>query len=268
VSSARLVVLCLTFAVAPTAFAQITAATISGTSKDQTGAALPGVDVVVKNPETGLARSALTDAGIGLYHDTDGPFNSAFLVATLSPPFAATATIINPTFPRPASLTADRPSAWTIDYNIKQPYGLTFNVSVQRQLAGSMTTTVGYAGSRSYNLVSTIQGNPFVPQIQADGTKFFPVRALRRNPAFGPIDYVTNGGHSEYNSLLLSVQKRFSRRHQFQVSYTFGKAVDHQQAQLVMDVNNSSCIRSIRTTAKATGRERTSSRKEASNQFC
>ena len=34
--------------------AQITSATISGTIKDETGGVLPGVDVVVKNVDTGL----------------------------------------------------------------------------------------------------------------------------------------------------------------------------------------------------------------------
>src|SRR3989441_5595610 len=58
--------------------------------------------------------------GAGIYHDTDGPFNSAFGIAAFSPPFAATATINNPTFPRPASLTAGAASARTVDYNIKQ----------------------------------------------------------------------------------------------------------------------------------------------------
>jgi len=49
---------------APTspAVAQITSATISGTVKDQTGGVLPGVDVVIKNVDTGLSRSAVTDA--------------------------------------------------------------------------------------------------------------------------------------------------------------------------------------------------------------
>ena len=187
----------------------------------------------------GDGRTAIR-GGAGLYHDTDGPFNSAFLIATFSPPFAATATINNPTFPRPASLTAGAASARTLDYNIKQPYGLTFNVTAQRELAGRLTATVSYAGSRAYNLISAIEANPFVPQIQADGTKFFPAGAPRRNPAFGPIDYRTNGGHSEYHALQLSAQKRFSRRYQLQVAYTLGKTMDNQQAQLVMDVNNSS----------------------------
>ncbi len=188
---------------------------------------------------TGDGRTAIR-GGVGIYHDTDGPFNSAIGQAAFSPPFAATATVINPTFPRPVSLTADAASARTLDYHIKQPYGLTFNVSAQRELAGHITATVGYAGSRAYNLISAIEGNPVVPQVLPDGTLFFPVAAPRRNPAFGQIDYRTNGGRSEYHALQLSAQKRFSGRYQLQAAYTLSRAMDNLQAQLVMDANNSS----------------------------
>src|SRR5205807_8361360 len=44
------------------AVAQITSATISGTVKDETGGVLPGVDVVIRNLDTGLSRSVATDA--------------------------------------------------------------------------------------------------------------------------------------------------------------------------------------------------------------
>src|SRR5262245_26126927 len=44
------------------AVAQITSATMSGTVKDQTGGVLPGVDMVIKNLDTGLTRSVVTDA--------------------------------------------------------------------------------------------------------------------------------------------------------------------------------------------------------------
>src|SRR4051794_24880134 len=37
--------------------AQITAAMLSGTAKDETGAVLPGVDVEIKNVNTGLSRA-------------------------------------------------------------------------------------------------------------------------------------------------------------------------------------------------------------------
>lgn len=187
----------------------------------------------------GDGRTAVR-GGAGMYHDTDGPFNSAFGIAAFSPPFAATATINTPAFPRPASLSAGAASARTIDYNIKQPHGLSYNVSVQRELPGQITATVGYAGSRAYDLMSAVEANPIVPQIRADGSKFFPAGAPRRNTAFGPIDYRTNGGHSAYNSLQLSAQKRFSQRYQLQAAYTLSKTMDNLQAQLNADVNNSS----------------------------
>src|SRR2546427_8366941 len=57
-----ILIVILIFASTVASFAQITSATISGTIKDQTGAVLPGVDVVVKNVDTGLTRSIVTDA--------------------------------------------------------------------------------------------------------------------------------------------------------------------------------------------------------------
>src|SRR2546426_10631888 len=47
---------------ASVAVAQITSATISGTIKDEPGGVLPGVDVVVRNLDTGLTRSVVTDS--------------------------------------------------------------------------------------------------------------------------------------------------------------------------------------------------------------
>src|SRR5262245_29755790 len=43
------------------AAAQITSATLSGTIKDETGGVLPGVDVVIRNVDTGLTRNSVTD---------------------------------------------------------------------------------------------------------------------------------------------------------------------------------------------------------------
>jgi hypothetical protein len=41
---------------------QVSTATISGTARDSSGAMLPGAEVVVRNVETGISRSAVTDA--------------------------------------------------------------------------------------------------------------------------------------------------------------------------------------------------------------
>src|SRR3989442_1846313 len=43
--------------------AQVTNGTISGVVQDSTGAVIPGVSVIVKNLDTGIARTATTDEG-------------------------------------------------------------------------------------------------------------------------------------------------------------------------------------------------------------
>ena len=83
----------------------------------------------------GDGRTALR-GGAGLYYDTDGPFNSALGQAASVPPFAVSATIANPAFPRPVSLTASAPSARPMDYNIKQPYGATLQREPPARAAG------------------------------------------------------------------------------------------------------------------------------------
>src|SRR5260221_9263866 len=60
-----LVILVIVFSSASTGFAQITAATMSGTIKDETGGVLPGADVVAKNLDTGLSRSTVSNADGG-----------------------------------------------------------------------------------------------------------------------------------------------------------------------------------------------------------
>src|SRR5262249_5099917 len=66
-------VVLILLATASGSFAQITAATVSGTIKDSTEGVLPGVDVVVKSLDTGVTRTTITDA------------NGAFTIPGLQP---------------------------------------------------------------------------------------------------------------------------------------------------------------------------------------
>src|SRR5258705_8449027 len=77
----------------------------------------------------------------------------------------------------------------TMDYHIKQPKGVTYNLNVQRELAAGWGMMVGYAGSRGYDLVSAIEGNPVVPVVRADGSLFFPAGASRHKTARGSNHY-------------------------------------------------------------------------------
>jgi hypothetical protein len=179
-------------------------------------------------------------AGAGLYYDTDGPFNTALNIASFSPPFAIPVNITNPAFPRPVFDCADARAGRGVDYHVRQPRLLSGNLNVQREVVQSLVLLVGYAASRGSHLVQAVEGNPVVPEILADGSKFFPSTAPRRNRAWDSIDFRTTGGRSWYNALQVSGTRRFSRGYGWQVSYTFGKAIDETQGQTASDAANSS----------------------------
>ncbi len=73
----------LLLAAATPSFAQGTTGAIEGKVQDEQGGALPGVAVSVKNPATGLARSAVSDAAGG-YRFTSLPVGSYEVKAELS----------------------------------------------------------------------------------------------------------------------------------------------------------------------------------------
>jgi len=54
----------------------------------------------------------------------------------------------------------------TVDYHLRQPHMLQYNLTVERQLPGDMVTTLAYGGSRGLNLfrvtIGTLNCNPLL----------------------------------------------------------------------------------------------------------
>ncbi|MFH1574205.1 MAG: hypothetical protein ABIG68_09495, partial [Acidobacteriota bacterium] len=113
-----------------------------------------------------------------------------------------------------------------IDWNLQQPRMVHYNVAVERELPFDMAVSVAYAGSRGYNLVTTTEGNPTIPQTLPDGRVYWTGAEERINPAWDTMELKIADGRSWYNSLQLKVNKRMSRGLQFQGSFTWAKTED------------------------------------------
>lgn len=145
------------------------------------------------------------------------------------------------------NILAPRPTDW----HMKQTRMLMYNLTVERQIPWNAAVTLGYAGSRGYNLPNTQEGNPVTPQgvpgpngtcvprlagqsvntssmIDGQATACWLQGNPRINSHFGSMDLFTDRANSWYNSLQFSVIKRLSQGFQLQSSYTYSKTIDEQ----------------------------------------
>jgi outer membrane receptor protein involved in Fe transport len=145
-------------------------------------------------------------------------------------------TASNPVYPIPdfshSSASTTISPGW--DYYIhKAPYLIQYNLNVQRQIFESTVLTVGYVGSHGVDLITQQEKNPPTPVFDANGVPHFAalvngriVGNPRLNPALGFLQMAVSGTTSRYNSIEVSLDRRFSRNVQAQVNYTFSRCID------------------------------------------
>jgi len=176
---------------------------------------------------TGDGRTAVR-AGYGLYYSTNSSQN--LIVTVTNPPDTPRVVYQAPTFPNPpferASGLSIRPMQW--DY--VTPSVHIWNANVQRELPGQVAVTLGYAGSRGYDLLRSNDLNTAVPVTGSDGRPFFPAGTPRQNTAWTTIEAKTADGDSWYKALIVDVRRRFANGWSFQTSYTWSDAQDTTQA--------------------------------------
>lgn len=108
------------------------------------------------------------------------------------------------------------------DSDIKTPNTIGYNLSVQQAITNSLTGTIGYVGNVSHRLPTGFNlNNPMVLQRNGAATKNY-----QPFPDLGSITYVTYEGHSSYNGLQTTLDKRMSRGLHFLASYTWAHAMD------------------------------------------
>jgi hypothetical protein len=179
-------------------------------------------------------------AGFGIFYDEILP-KYYFFSGSLNPPFTTRTTIANPPFPYVnANFNPNAPiraQLQTVNYDLQSPFITQYNVGVQRALRGDWDVFVGYVGSRGRNLLRIGDAN-LAPETTVNGVKTYQPLLGRRNPNFGPIFQRVTDAESFYDSMQVSVMKRYSHGLRAQVSYTLAKSIDDSSGINSQDFDN------------------------------
>lgn len=131
---------------------------------------------------------------------------------------------------------------------LRTPYTQQYNFTVEREVAKDYRFRASYVGSKATHIKLRRQYNPGL--IVAVGTQPpSPGNLISRRtfPTFNDVLLLETAGNANYNSLQLSVMKRFSRGFLFDGSYTFGKSIDDSSwLYLFSDSNIFSALTQVR----------------------
>jgi hypothetical protein len=199
------------------------------------GERLIGFDKNDWAPRLGIAWSpsskwvVRTGAGMFYTQDTGNPrFDMARNLAGRRRD-EATADLIDLTWNQPfrnlgGTVQINNPYVLANIHGRRTPYSFQYLLNVQRELGGSTALEVGYIGSVSRKLESLRAYNESLPG--ATGS----VLSRAPYPEFGRIQEVDGGGKSNYNSLGMKLQRRFSAGLTYLFGYTWSRSIDSASA--------------------------------------
>jgi carboxypeptidase family protein/TonB-dependent receptor-like protein len=202
-------------------------------------------------PRIGLAyqvsNKLVVRAGYGIFYGGDeaGPYSNPSM--GFNPPF-----FINKNFNQPCGTASANPATvdcslpgiptlssgfpanalvdpeppplfFSLDRHLVTPYMQQWHLSTQYELPSNTVFEVTYAGSRGLKQYIYLNGNQAAPNPDPS----LPFAPRRPIPAIdGFIGWFRSAGWSNYNSLQLRAEKRFSRGLTFLASYTWAHALD------------------------------------------
>jgi hypothetical protein len=196
-----------------------------------------GYGMYYDRPNTISTNSQADQAPFGTIVNVSGDANNS-----LSDPYAGK------TNPFPASVTPPKDVAFVLpDVAYMATTGLrnaqlqSWNLTIEHQFPGSMVARAAYAGSKGSHLASLREGNAAVYAPGASTSTTDERRPLY--PNFGQMTLVEPGDNSSYNSLQLTLERRFMNRFTILSNYTWGKSIDtssynKQTGQTVTDPYN------------------------------
>ena len=195
-------------------------------------------------PRLGVAFDPFEDhktairAGYGVFHSpiTANRLGPAY---ALNPPFALGAQVRLPfppvpVFPTPNPSASQISQQQALDYDMgNSPRLQQWNVNVQREILPGTSVTVAYVGSHGDQLQRQRDTNPVTPRTLADGTVVYGSRSgtqtlsnPRVNTQFGALTSANSFAESDYHSLQIAMNRRFTNNIQSQLSYTLSRCRD------------------------------------------
>ncbi len=181
--------------------------------------------------QIGANQKQVIRVGAGRFMSHPGVTDSAFLGGNA--PFQPMVSISNGAADTPGAGPSSAFPLYfaTTDPTFKIPSSYVWNASYEREIGFKSTVTVGYVGRVGLNLERTRNinelplGTLFLPQNKGINTD-----VLRPYKGFSTINVEENSGRSEYNSLQLEVNRRFSRGLSFGFGYTLSKSEDNSSS--------------------------------------
>jgi hypothetical protein len=188
------------------------------------------------SPRAGFAWSATSNTvlrgGLGFFKEM--PMYYIYQLALDAPPYNRRVTIstdagntVTWPFPFATATPTNLPSGepLIITNEVKDPYTIQWNLSLERQIGQEYVVKATYLGTRGVNLFAVYNPNQKPVEIVA-GREFTSPTATVPNPNFGGYRHIGNISDQWYHALQLVAEKRSSIGLRLNGSYTWSKNLD------------------------------------------
>lgn len=115
--------------------------------------------------------------------------------------------------------------------NLKTPYVIEYNLSVENQLSANTVATLSYVGNGARHL----QSNFFFNSPNALAAPSVSAQSLRPFPLFGNGQFTSATGVSNYNAFEAKLERRLAGNLSFLVTYTYAHSLDDAPTALTTD---------------------------------
>ena len=164
--------------------------------------------------------------------------------------------VLSQGFPATSLSDPNSPELYSLDPHLVTPYTQQWHLGLEYQLPADTVLEVSYAGSRGLKLFAFYNGNQAVPVLGTDSLPTAPRRPANDeapgatgpctlanpqncNPALDTtIDTFRSNTQSNYDSLQVRLEKRYSHGLQYELAYTFAHALDNASSASLGSVNN------------------------------